>query len=78
MHGKIDRIKGLKTKEPCRNEIFTDANHESAAYRKSSTEIFTKCNESTLDTVKHLKPLARARVRKQSINSDLLNFTLSD
>ena len=44
MHSEIDAIKskGLRRVEPDRNEIFTDDNHESASYRKATTEIFSK------------------------------------
>ena len=80
MHSVIDSIKskGLRRAEPDRNEIFSDENHESASYRKANTEIFAKKNESALDYIKNIKPLAVSRTRKQSLSSDLLSCSLSD
>ena len=80
MHSVIDSIKskGLRRIEPDRNEIFTDDNHESASYRKATTEIFSKKNESALDCIKRLKPLAISRTRKQSLSSDLVSCSLTD
>ena len=65
MHSRIEniRLNGLRRQEPGRNEIFGENNPESIAYRASSTEIFTKCNESALDSFKKVKPLAKARSR---------------
>ena len=80
MHQSIESIKskGTRCTEHDRNEIFTDENHESASYRKATTELFSKKNESALDYIKLLKPLAVPRTRKQSLSSDLVSCTLSD
>ena len=80
MHSICDAIKskGLRRTEPDRNEIFTDDRHESASYRKSTTEIFAKKNEASLDCIKRLKPYAVARTRKQSLSSDLVACALND
>ena len=80
MHSVIDGIKskGLRRTEPDRNEIFTDDNHESATYRKATTEIFAKKNEASLDSIKRLKPIAVPRLRKQSLSSDFVNCNIDD
>ena len=80
MHSVIDSIKskGLRRAEPDRNEIFSDENHESASYRKATSEIFSKKNESALDYIKNIKPLAVPRSRKQSLSSDLVSCSLAD
>ena len=80
MHSTIDSIKskGLRRPEHDRNAIFSDENHESASYRKATTEIFSKKNESALDCIKRMKPLAVSRTRKQSLSSDLVSCSLSD
>ena len=80
MHSVIDGIKskGLRRTEPGRDVIFSDENHESASYRKASTEIFSKKNESALDCIKRLKPLAVSRTRKQSLSSDFVSCSLAD
>ena len=79
MHSMVESIKskGLRRIEPDRNEIFTDDNHESASYRKATTEIFSKKNESAIDCIKRLKPLAVSR-RKQSLSSDFVNCSLNE
>lgn len=80
MHSIIDSIKskGLRRAEPDRDEIFTDDNHESASYRKATTEIFSKKNESAIDCIKRLKPLAIPRSRKQSLSSDFVACSLNE
>ena len=80
MHSVIDSIKskGLRRVEPDRNEIFTDDNHESASYRKATTEIFSKKNEAAIDCIKRLKPLAVSRSRKKSLSSDLTACSLNE
>ena len=80
MHSEIDSIKskGLCRVEPDRNEIFTDDNHESASYRKATTEIFSKKNEAAIDCIKRLKPLAVSRSRKISLSSDLTSCSLNE
>ena len=80
MHSVIDGIKskGLRRTEPDRDEIFTDENHESASYRKATSEIFSKKNESALDFIKKMKPFAVPRSRKQSLSSDLVSCSLTD
>lgn len=80
MHSEIDAIKskGLRRVEPDRNEIFTDDNHESASYRKATTEIFSKKNEAAIDCITRLKPLAVSRRRKQSLSSDLTSCSLNE
>ena len=67
MHSRIEtiRLNGLGRPEHGRNEIFDEDNPESMSYRSSTTEIFTKCNEATLDSLNLLKPLAKARSRHQ-------------
>ena len=67
MHARIEsiRLKGLCRQEPGRNEVFGEDNPESSSYRASTTEIFTKCNEASLDSIKKLKPFAKARSRNQ-------------
>ena len=80
MHSEIDSIKskGLCRVEPDRNEIFTDDNHESASYRKATTEIFSKKNEAAIDCINRLRPLAVSRCRKQSLSSDLTSCSLNE
>ena len=66
MHSRVEtiRAKGLCRQEPDRNEIFGEDNPESQSYRASTTEIFAKCNEAAIDSLKKLKPLAKAKSRK--------------
>ena len=63
MHSRVEaiRMKGLCRQEPDRNQVFTDENPEAASYRASSTEIFAKQNEASLDAIKKIKPYAKAR-----------------
>ena len=67
MHSRIESIRsnGLCRQEPDRNMIFDEQNPEATSYRESTTEMFTKQNEASLDAISKIKPFAKARSRHQ-------------
>ena len=68
MHSRIEviRTNGLCRQEPDRNQIFDDENPEAISYRESTSEIFVKQNEASLDAINKIKPFAKARSKNRN------------
>ena len=68
MHSQIESIRtnGLCRQEPDRNMVFNEQNPEPSSYRESTTELFTKQNEASLDAINKIKSFAKARSRNQN------------